>query len=104
MLNFHDAVDNTGNAAIFDPATTKHTHAMNTQELTATFASALNASKGTLNYATAERAAEMVDLLQYYMTEGMQAKAQRTFEDSGFGPKLKKMIGERANVKFSQDY
>jgi dsRNA-specific ribonuclease len=30
MLNFHLAVDNTGNATIFDPATTKHTHAMNT--------------------------------------------------------------------------
>ena len=28
MLNFHLAVDNTGNAPIFDPATTKHTHAM----------------------------------------------------------------------------
>jgi hypothetical protein len=67
--------------------------------LTATFASALNASKGTLNYATAERAAEMVDLLEYYIAEGMEAKAQRVFEDSGFGPKLKKMIGELANVK-----
>jgi PBP1b-binding outer membrane lipoprotein LpoB len=99
MLKYVNAIDNTGSAAIFDPATTKHTQAMNTQELTATFASALNASKGTLNYATAERAAEMVDLLQYYIAEGMEAKAQRTFEDSGFGPKLKKMIGELANVK-----
>jgi hypothetical protein len=33
MLNFHDAVDNTENAPIFDPATTKHTHAMNTANI-----------------------------------------------------------------------
>jgi hypothetical protein len=29
MLKYVNAVDNTGNAPIFDPTTTKHTHAMN---------------------------------------------------------------------------
>ena len=33
MLKYVNAVDNSGNAPIFDPSTTKHTHAMNTERI-----------------------------------------------------------------------
>ena len=33
MLNFHPAVDNTAKTPIFDPATTKNTHAMTTETI-----------------------------------------------------------------------
>ena len=71
---------------------------MNIEQLTASIAAEMNATRGTLNYAIAERAAHVADDVMFFVGEGLEVRAQQRLDESNLGPSVKAIISKYINA------